>query len=110
MLSPAAAAGSVRRLTRRRGNGTGRRLDECALLFAEANTLCSNTPPHLNTGVLMLQSVGEVFKVSMRVCVGARYVERKKKEMTGASVSFQSISLLFTSAVTLLDGQEVKVG
>lgn len=89
MLSPA-AAGSVRRLTRRRGNGTGRRLDECALLFAKANTLCSNTPPHLNTGVLMLQSVGEVFKVSMRVCVGARYVERKKKEMTGASVTLVS--------------------
>lgn len=81
MLSPA-AAGSVRRLTRRRGNGTGWRLDECALLFAKANTLCSNSPSPYppNTGVRMLQSVGEVFKVSMRVCVGARYVERKKKK------------------------------
>lgn len=77
MLSPAAAAaGSMRRLTRRRGNGAGRRLDECALLFAKANTLCSNSPPPI-TGVRMLQSVGEVFKVSMRVCVGARYVEKK---------------------------------
>lgn len=81
MLSPAAAAaGSVRRFTRRRGNGTGRRLDECALLFAKANTLCSNSvsPPTPNTAVRTLQSMGEVFKVSMRVCVGARYMEKKK--------------------------------
>lgn len=38
----------------------------------------ASPPPTPNTAVRTLQSVGEVFKVSMRVCVGARYMEKKK--------------------------------
>lgn len=45
-------------------------------LILSVQTAPPSPPP--NTGVRMLQSVGEVFKVSMRVCVGARYVEGKK--------------------------------
>lgn len=80
-----ATAGSVRRLTWRRGNETGRQLDECALLFAKANTPCSNRPAdgRAAPGCAYIAECEEVLKVSMLVCLSAHYALLQSRRQRG---------------------------